>query len=137
MGARVQNILIKICTLLIFVLLNFIGLKAFSATEIPSCELASEGYVQDQWKSIRIQVNDAVVAGAETLSDLAQQLKQLIVENKCLPSPAPCSFAAEGPAIGAWAKHRIVVNDVAAFGANTTARVFEQLGQLKKMGVCE
>lgn len=134
---RLQNILIKICALLIFVLLNFIGLRAFSSTEVPTCKLASEGYVENQWKSIRIQVNNAIVAGAETISDLATQLQNLMSEEKCLPAPVPCSFASEGLAVGAWVKHRILVSDVAAFGANTTARVFEQLGQLKKMGVCE
>lgn len=134
--------LIRVGALALFALMNFVSFKAFSSQDslsnsLPACELASEGYVENQWKNIRIQVNNAVVAGAETLSDLAGQLAGLVSSNKCLPAPVPCSFASEGTAVGAWVKHRIVVSDAAIFGANTTARVFEQLGQLQKMGICE
>lgn len=141
MNAQVENILVKLTAILLFAIINFIGIKAFSATEysapVPTCQLASEGYVQDQWMNIRIQVNNAIVAGAETLSGLVHQLTQLALEHKCQPTPVPCELAPEGLAVGAWVKHRIMIQDVAAFGANTTARVFEQLGQLKKIGVCE
>lgn len=130
-----KSIIIKISALLAFVAINLIGYRAFSyemptemtpqlATQIapdrkqitkaqissvPSCQIAPEGFVANKWKNIRIQIGNAIVSGAESLSDLSQQLKQLVVEHKCLPLPVPCSFASEGLAIGAWVKHRIVI----------------------------
>ncbi|MFN8790977.1 MAG: hypothetical protein ACK5Y2_05910 [Bdellovibrionales bacterium] len=137
MKASLSKIFLKVGVILLFLLMNFIGLRAFSATELPSCQLASEGYVQNQWRSVRIRVNDAIVAGSETLSGLVRQFSQLVAERKCLPSPVPCSLAPEGLAVGVWAKHRVLIQDVAAFGANSTARVLDQLSELKKVGVCQ
>ena len=134
-----KSILIKVTALLAFIAINLIGYRAFSmeaAVKIPACQIASEGYINDKWTNVRIQVGEIVVAGAETVSDLGSKLKQLAMEHKCLPVPVPCSFASEGLALGAWVKHRVMVQDT-AFGGDTTARIFEQLGQLKKMGVCQ
>jgi hypothetical protein len=151
MKETLKSVAIKVTALLAFLAINMIGYRAFSqetpiatstkqvttTAAVPSCQLASEGYVENKWKNIRIQVGGAIVAGAETLSDLSHQLKQLVVEHKCLPLPVPCSFASEGLAVGAWAQHRILVQDIIAFGGDTTARLFEQFGELKKIGVCE
>jgi hypothetical protein len=104
---------------------------------IPACQLASEGLVENKWKNIRIQINGAVVAGAETLTELGLQLKSMVVEHKCIPLAVPCSFASEGLALGSWAKHRVMVQDVIAFGGNNTNRLFEQISELKKIGVCQ
>ena len=147
-----ESIAMKLTALLAFLAINFIGYSAFSAevavkstfetqvadvSPVPSCQLASEGYVENNWKSVRIQIRGAVVAGAETLADLGQQLKKLVVENRCSPIPVSCSLAAEGLAMGAWVKHRIVVQDLIAFGSNTTGRLFDQLSELKNIGICE
>ncbi len=151
-----KSILIKVTALLAFLAINLIGYRAFSmeaavktdlATQIqaaekrqietiPACKIASEGYIDDKWTNVRIQIGQVAVAGAETISDLGAKLKQLAMEHKCLPVPVPCSFASEGLALGAWVKHRVMVEDI-AFGGNTTARIFEQLGELKKIGVCQ
>ena len=151
------SIMIRLAALLAFIAINLIGFRAFSeetavkttladqvktfqgrAVEtVPTCQIAAEGLVENQWKNIRIQVDGAVVAGAETLSDLSDQLKQLVVEHRCIPLAVPCSFASEGLALGSWFKHRVLVQDAVAFGGNNTARLFEQIGQLKKIGVCQ
>lgn len=134
-----KSILIKVTALLAFLAINLIGYRAFSmeaAVKIPACKIASEGYVDDKWTNMRIQIGQVAVAGAETISDLGAKLKQLAQEHRCLPVPVPCSFASEGLALGAWVKHRVMVEDI-AFGGNTTARIFEQLGELKKIGVCQ
>ncbi len=142
----------KLVALVAFLVINLISYSAFSAevaekanletqvadvSAIPSCQLASEGYVENNWKSVRIQIRGAVVAGAETLADLGQQLKKLVVENRCSPIPVSCSLAAEGLAMGSWVKHRIVVQDLIAFGSNTTGRLFDQLSELKNIGICQ
>lgn len=139
MSAKIQIILIRVLALVAFVAINVIGLKAFSAEEssLPVCQIASEGYVESQWKKIRIQIDDAVVAGAETLSGLGTQLAKLVNEHKCLPSPVPCSFAATRLGVNALANHQIIVSEAVQFSARTTAKVFEQMAQLKNMGVCE
>ncbi len=142
----------KLMALVAFLVINLISYSAFSAEvaskstletqvadvgSVPSCQLASEGYVENNWKSVRIQIRGAVVAGAETLADLGQQLKKLVVENRCSPIPVSCSLAAEGLAMGSWVKHRIVVQDLIAFGSNTTGRLFDQLSELKNIGICQ
>lgn len=156
MKETLVSVAIRITALLAFIAINIISYRAFSAeapaqapnkapiatlestsAALPSCQLASEGYVQNKWKSVRIQIGGAIIAGAETLSDLSHQIKQLVVEHKCLPLPVPCSFASEGSAVGTWAKHRILVQDIIAFGSDTTARLFDQFSELKKIGVCQ
>ena len=149
--------LMRTITLISFVAVNLMSLSAFSdemATKstladqvktvqsrvtgaVPVCQIASEGLVQNEWKNIRIQIDGAVVAGAETLNELGGQLKQLVVEHRCIPLAVPCSFASEGLALGSWFKHRVMVEDTVAFGGNNTARFFEQFGELKKIGVCQ
>ena len=162
-----ESIVMKITALLAFIAINFISYSAFSAEialktdlethiesasvfekddvvstagkieSIPTCQLAPEGYVKNKWKSVRIQIQGAVVAGAETLSDLGHQLKKLATDHKCSPLPVACSLATEGVAMGAWVKHRILVQDMIAFGGDTTGRLFDQLSMLKNIGVCE
>ncbi len=157
---KTKALLFKLTALLTFLALNFIGYNAFSmetsqishfetsahrnktsqewsSHQIPTCQIASEGMVENKWNSIRIKISGALVTGADTLSDLSQKLKNLVVEGKCLPDPANCSLATEGLAMGSWVKHRILIQDVIAFGADTTARIFDQLGELKKIGLCE
>lgn len=146
-----QSILIKVAAILAFIAMNLIGYRAFSQTiptsslqavsqagrGLPICQLAPEGYVADKWKSIRIQVGQAFVAGAQTLAELGSQLQRLVIERKCLPLAVPCRLASEGFAMGAWVKHRILIQDQVAIGGDNTARIFDQLGQLKRFGVCE
>lgn len=141
---NLKSIVIKMTALLAFLVINFIGYRAFSqelkseaVAVTPACQIAQEGYVANQWKNIRIQVGDAFIAGAQSLKDLGVQLRHLVVEHKCLPIPVPCSFSTEGLALGSWVKHRIMVKDKVAFGSNTTAQLFAQLGELKKIGICE
>lgn len=152
-----MSIAIRLAAILAFIAINLIGFSAFSEEiavkttladqvktfqsraieSVPVCQLAPEGLVENKWKNIRIQIDGAVVAGAETLNDLSDQLKQLVVEHRCIPLAVPCSFASEGLALGSWFKHRVMVQDTVAFGGNNTARLFEQIGQLKKIGVCQ
>jgi hypothetical protein len=145
------SVMMKVAAILAFLAMNLIGYRAFSqtfqtstlrpvsqaASEVPACQLAPEGYVANKWKSIRIQVGQAVVAGAQTLAELGSQLQKLIVEKKCFPLPVHCTLASEGLAMGAWVKHRIMIQEQVAIGGDTTARIFDQLGQLKKFGVCQ
>ena len=153
----IASIALRIAALLAFLAINLIGFRAFSAeadiqstleeqiktvqgrveAAIPSCQLASEGLVENKWKNVRIQIGGAIIAGAESLNDLSDTLKQLVVEHRCIPLAVPCSFASEGLALGSWVKHRVMVQDGVAFGGNNTNRLFEQIGELKKIGVCQ
>jgi hypothetical protein len=141
----------KIIALLAFLLANFLSYSAFSresavkttlteqaeAMDTPVCEFIPEGFVENKWKGMRIQAGDSIVAGVESLSDLSHQLKKLVIEHKCLPLPVSCRFVSEGLAMGYWVKHRILVGDIVSFGANNTDQLFAELGELKKLGVCE
>ncbi len=145
---KVKSIFIQIVALLAFLTINFVSYSAFSFesairttfenqnTRVPQCEIAAEGLVDNHWKNIRIKINGALISGAETVSDLSQQIKQLVIEDKCLPQAVPCSFATEGVAAGTWVKHRILIQDIIAFGSDTTGRLFDQISELKKIGVC-
>jgi hypothetical protein len=103
---------------------------------LPACQLATEGYVANQWRNVRIHVGQAVVAGVESLAELGSQIKKLVIDKKCSPLAVPCHLASEGFAMGSWVKHRILVKGEVAFGGDTTARLFSQLAELRRIGIC-
>ena len=132
---RIKSILIRVLALIAFLTINFIGFRAFSY-ESP-CRVVSEGPVEGQWKKVRIQVDDEIIAGADSLSELQQQWKGLVSENKCIPSSVTCRFASAGWAMGSWVQHRIRADDQTVTGANSMAELFDQMALLQKMGICE
>lgn len=117
-----ENLGLRILTLLLFILIHAISIRSFSAEtqieSLPHCHF------------------EAREPAMLSISSLVEKVKILISENKCKILSLPCEVVTEHFSSRAFAKHQIVVADVARFGISTTSEVIEGLRKLQDVGIC-
>jgi hypothetical protein len=99
-----------------------IAMKSFSSTPDlakPFCELKS------------------LIVNTDSVKSLSDKLNELVAEGQCVVRALPCDVRTESFSSRALAKYQIAIADIAKFGASTTQQLFEAVGRLKSIGICE
>jgi len=117
-----EKIRVRILALLLFAVIHAISIRSFSKEiqneSLPNCHFAAR--------------EPAMLS----ISSLAEKVKALVAENRCKILSLPCEVVTEHLSSRAFAKHQIVVADVARFGISTTSDVIEGLRKLQEVGIC-
>lgn len=117
-----EKIGLRILALLFFIVIHTISIQSFSAEtqsdSLPNCHFAAR--------------EPAMLS----ISTLVEKVKALVSENRCKILSLPCEVVTEHFSSRAFAKHQIVVADVARFGISTTSDVIEGLRRLQDVGIC-
>ncbi len=117
-----EKIGLRILALLVFILIHTISIRSFSSEtqneSLPNCHFAAH--------------EPAMLS----ISSLVEKVKALVSENRCQILSLPCEVVTDHFSSRAFAKHQIVVADVARFGISTTSDVIEGLRKLQDVGIC-
>lgn len=117
-----EKIGLRILALLLFIVIHTISIRSFSSElqneSLPYCHFAAR--------------EPAMLS----ISSLVEKVKALVSENRCKVLSLPCEVVTEHFSSRAFARHQIVVADVARFGISTTSDVIEGLRKLQDVGIC-
>lgn len=114
--------LIRFFAFILLIAIHSIALKSFSATsEIakPFCELKS------------------VIMNSDSIRSIGEKIEALVASEQCVVQAVPCDVKTESFPGRALAKYQIAIADIAKFGASTTQQLFEAIGRLKDVGICQ
>lgn len=117
-----EKIGLRVLALLLFIVIHTISIRSFSSElqneSLPNCHFAAR--------------EPAMLS----ISTLVEKVKALVSEGRCKVLSLPCEVVTEHFSSRAFAKHQIVVADVARFGISTTSDVIEGLRRLQDVGIC-
>ena len=102
------------------------------------CSLVAAGDFNGNYFNIRIQGDQKVFAGGNSLEEAIVLLEDLQAHQMCKIAVHRCELTSLGMiSSGQYMKHRLVINGEALFGTNDLGSLHLQLNRLRLQNICD